>query len=111
MYPFKHSGAALLLGLSIATSTAGPGVEAAGRKVEGCQLLRAESGILCMAKVSCTEAAAAIAAVRPLFASCAAGQRVSTAEVQTALDRFESPVVFQCCIGNDLVRSLPKEGG
>jgi len=104
----KGLGLYLILSLTVAAFATVTGAAAATRQVDGCQLLQEQSCVLCMAKVSCSEAAAAIAAIRPLFASCAAGQRVSAGAVQSTIDRFETPVVFQCCIGNDLARSLPQ---
>lgn len=108
MQLLKWTGFPLILVLAVAVSATVTGAAAATRQVEGCQLLQDQSCTLCMAKVSCAGTEAAIAAIRPLFASCAAGQRVPAAAVQSTIDRFETPVVFQCCIGNDLGRSLPQ---
>ncbi len=108
MQRLKRLGLHQTLILAVAAFATVTAAAAATRQVEGCQLLQEQSCVLCMAKVSCSEAAATIAAIRPLFARCAAGQRVSATAVQSSIDRFETPVVFQCCIGNDLARSLPQ---
>lgn len=83
---------------------------AASRPVQGCQILQDRAGEVCMAKVSCTAAAAAIRWVRPLFSHCAAGQQVSRETVLQALSQFESDLYFQCCIGNALAPSLNGAG-
>jgi len=79
---------------------------AASRPVQGCQILQDRAREVCMAKVSCTEVAAAVRRVRPLFAECAAGQQVSGQTVLQAISQFESDLYFQCCIGNALAPSL-----
>jgi hypothetical protein len=83
---------------------------AASRPVEGCQILRDRGSEVCMAKVSCDAAAAAVRRVRPLFAGCAAGQQIPRQTVLQALSQFESDLYFQCCIGNALAPSLNGAG-
>ena len=83
---------------------------AASRPVEGCQILRDRGSEVCMAKVSCDAAAAAVRRVRPLFADCAAGQQIPRQTVLQALSQFKSDLYFQCCIGNALAPSLSGSG-
>lgn len=80
---------------------------AAGRKPDGCQILQDRGAMTCMAKVSCSRSAVAIARVRPLFTQCAAGEPLSRRQAEDALSQFESDLYFQCCIGNALVPTLP----
>ena len=94
----------LLMGLCLAPLA----TQAASKPVKGCQLLQQQASLICMAKVSCSNSTPAIDHIRPLFAGCAAGQQVPATAVQNAIDRFESALVFQCCIGNDLMSSLPQ---
>lgn len=96
--------AILALGLSLAA----PLVQAASRTPGGCQLLQDRGSVTCMAKVSCRESAAAIAQIRPLFAQCAAGQKLSLRAAEAAIGTFENDLIFQCCIGNELTRDLTR---
>lgn len=96
--------AILLFGLSLAT----PQADAASRTPGGCQLLQDRGSVICMAKVSCRESAAAIARIRPLFAQCAAGQNLSRRAAEAAIGTFENDLIFQCCIGNELTRDLTR---
>ena len=99
-----HLGVCLTACLIVSASLS----EATSRQVDGCQLLEEESHVICLAKVSCAGAADAIAEIRPLFTQCAADQTVTVTTVQNAIDLFESALVFQCCIGNDLMSTLPQ---
>lgn len=102
MYPFvlpMALGLASLFGAwSAAAFSPAPG---------GCQLLRDRAAPVCRAKLSCSNSVAAITAVRPLFAQCAAGSPVQVTAVQNAINQFSNVLYFQCCIGNDLVQTLP----
>lgn len=84
----------------------GDPAQAAGRKPDGCQVLQDRGAVICMAKVSCSSSAGAIAQVRSLFAQCAAGAPLPRQQVLQALDQFESNLYFQCCIGNALASGL-----
>jgi len=73
----------------------------------GCRLLRTQAAVICKAKVSCRSSAPAVAAIRPLFFHCAAGQPLPSPVAEAAIGAFKSPRYFRCCIGNDLLSILP----
>lgn len=73
----------------------------------GCRLLQTQAAVICKAKVSCRSSAPAIAATRPLFFHCAAGQPLPRPVAEAAIGAFKSPRYFRCCIGNDLLSILP----
>ena len=94
------AGLALLLFLTASS------LHAFSSRVSGCQLLRDQAAVICTAKVSCRSSAAAVDAIRPLFARCAAGEALPHRAAEAALGAFKSPRYFRCCIGNDLMPML-----
>lgn len=68
----------------------------------GCAMLFDLSKKLCVAKVDCTPYAAQLPKAKALYASCVDQKTVTTDDVTLLLNGYETPLNYQCCVGNAL---------